>query len=68
MVFIMALGFYITPELLGGPRDYTVSRLIAVTIGQQLNWSFASAQAGILFAVTVIVMVIYQRVLGLDRM
>jgi putative spermidine/putrescine transport system permease protein len=68
MVFIMALGFYITPELLGGPRDYTMSRLIAVTIGQQLNWNFASAQAGILFAVTVIVMVIYQRVLGLERM
>lgn len=68
LVFILALGFYITPALLGGPRDITISRLIAIQVNQHFDWAFASALAGVLLVATLVCVVIYQRVLGLERL
>lgn len=68
LVFLIAIGFFITPALLGGPRDLMISNLIEVQVMELLNWGFGSALAFVLLAATTVLMVAYDRVLGLDRM
>jgi len=66
LVFILALGFFITPALVGGPGDL----MIAVLIQQQvdlLNWPFASALAVVLLAAAFLVFAVFMRVLGVER-
>jgi len=53
LVFIQALGFFVTPALLGGPRDTMISMLIELQISQLLNWGFAAALSSVLLIVTV---------------
>lgn len=67
LVFILALGFYITPALLGGRRDVTISMLIQQQV-TQLNWGFASALALVLLVVALVVYVIFVRLLGVERL
>ena len=43
MVFVQALGYYITPALVGGPRDQMVSYFVAFFVNERVNWSMASA-------------------------
>lgn len=67
LVFILAIGFYVTPALLGGPAD----TLIAVYIQQQvgyLNWGEATAMATLLLIMVVALLLVYERVLGMRRM
>src|SRR5262249_6376110 len=45
LVFIIALGFFITPALIGGPKQMMVSNLIEFSVRQVLNWPFAFALA-----------------------
>ena len=52
LVFVLALGFYITPALLGGPRDQMISQLIVEQVEQQLDWGFAAAMSVLLMAAT----------------
>ncbi len=54
MCFILSLGFYITPALLGGRRNVMLSNLIDFEVYQTLNWSFASALALVLLAATLV--------------
>jgi len=68
LVFIIALGFFITPALLGGPKDTMISLLIQTQIEDLLNWGLASALATILLINALIVFVIYNRFLGIDRL
>ncbi len=68
LVFIIALGFYITPALLGGPKDTMISLLIQAQIEELLNWGFGSALATILMIAALIVFVIYNRFLGIDKL
>lgn len=67
LVFILALGFYITPALVGGPRDLMISQLIAqqVTIN---NWAFASALAFVLLVVALAVYIAFTKLLGVQRL
>jgi putative spermidine/putrescine transport system permease protein len=67
VVFVVGLGFFITPALLGGGRVTTVSLLIEATITQTLNWGLASALAFVLLVSALIVLVPAMRVLSLDR-
>ena len=67
LVFIIALGFYITPALLGGPKDTMISLLIQAQVEELLNWGFGSALATILLICALIVFVIYNRFLGIDK-
>ncbi len=48
LVFVLALGFYITPALLGGPQDMMLGQLIVQQISQVLNWGMGSAIAMVL--------------------
>ena len=68
MVFIMAIGFFITPAILGGPRDTMIAQLIEQHVTLLLNWGFAFAAAFILLMFTIAVLLVYNRYLGLDRL
>jgi ABC-type spermidine/putrescine transport system permease subunit I len=63
LVFIVSLGFFITPALLGGPRQMMVSNLIEFSVRQVLNWPFAFALANTLLLGTLLLYAIYIRVL-----
>ena len=63
LVFVLALGFYITPALLGSPKDTMISAFIATRVQQQLDWGLASAMAMILIAVTLVVLFLASRVI-----
>lgn len=52
MVFIQALGYYITPALVGGPRDQMVSYFVAFFVNERVNWSMASALGLLLLILT----------------
>lgn len=54
MVFVMSLGYYITPALLGGSANMMVGELIAQLIQTLLNWGLGSAAAFLLLAVTLV--------------
>lgn len=66
LVFVLALGFYITPALVGGPRDMTISMLIAQEV-DLLRWDIASALATVLLLATLAALLAVSRVLSLDR-
>jgi len=68
LVFLIAIGFYITPALLGGPKQVMISNLIEVQVIELLQWGFASALAFVLLGATVLLMVLFDRFLGLERL
>lgn len=67
LVFVQALGYFITPALLGGSRVITLAMLIETQVVDLLNWPFASAIAMILLLVTVAIVVGFDRALGLEK-
>lgn len=68
IVFIMSIGFFITPALLGGARDVMIAQLIEQNVSLMLRWGFAFAAAFVLLALTVVILAVYNRFLGLDRL
>jgi putative spermidine/putrescine transport system permease protein len=68
LVFTLCLGFYVTPILLGTPKDMMISQLISQQIEDLLAWGFASAIAVVLLAATLILLAVYNRFVGLDRL
>jgi putative spermidine/putrescine transport system permease protein len=66
LVFILSLGFYITPALLGGQRDVMVSMLIQQQISQ-LKWGFGAALALILLILALGIYALFNRLLGVER-
>ncbi len=58
-VFILALGFYITPSLTGGPRDQMVSFYIAAFVKESLNWGMASALSVMLLGAVLLILSAY---------
>jgi ABC-type spermidine/putrescine transport system permease subunit I len=67
LVFILAMGFYITPALLGSPQETTISVYIQQQI-EELNWGEGTAMAVILVAIVVALFIVYDRLLGFDRL
>jgi putative spermidine/putrescine transport system permease protein len=68
LVFILAIGYYITPELVGGGGDQMVSHFIAIFTNQIINWGQAAAMAIVLLAAVAILYAIYSRFFGIDRL
>jgi putative spermidine/putrescine transport system permease protein len=68
LVFIIALGFYITPALLGGTSDVMIANLIDLQINALVNWGFGAAIAVILFGISLVIFYVYNRYLGLDQL
>lgn len=68
LVFVMALGYYITPALVGGPRDQMLSYFIAYYANQTTNWSMAAALSVVLLSLTVAVVAVFSRLIGFDKL
>jgi putative spermidine/putrescine transport system permease protein len=68
LTFILCLGYYITPALIGGPTDQMVSGFVALAMNQENNWSKASALGAILLTATLILYFVYNRLIGIDKM
>ena len=67
LVFILSLGFFITPALMGGPGDMMIAMLIEREVEITLNWSFASALAVVLLALTLVGFAGYNRIVRIER-
>ena len=65
LVFILALGFYITPALLGGLRDQMISQLIVQQIQQRLDWGFGTAMSVLLVGITFVILFVMSRAVRL---
>lgn len=68
MVFILCLGFYVTPAVLGGGKVTMVANRIATDIEIFFNWGAASALGVILFVLTITFLLIASRLMRLDRL
>jgi putative spermidine/putrescine transport system permease protein len=68
MVFVTALGFFIAPQLLGSPSNIMLAQVIIVQLEEALNWEFAAALSVVLLLATMLVLVIFDRVLGLSML
>ena len=68
LVFIVALGYYITPALVGGRTGQLISNLIAYHMQESLNWGLAAALGGILLLCVLAFYVVYDRVVGIARL
>ena len=64
LVFILAIGYYITPALVGGADDQLISYFIAFYTNQTLNWGMAAALGLVLLAVTLILYGVYTKLAG----
>jgi ABC-type spermidine/putrescine transport system permease subunit I len=67
LVFILALGFFITPSLLGGPKDTMIAMLISQQTSSLLNWPLAAALSAVLLTVTLVLYIVADRFAGLDH-
>jgi ABC-type spermidine/putrescine transport system permease subunit I len=66
LVFVLALGFYITPAMVGGPREITLSMLIAQQV-DQLNWAYAATLSAVLLATTLAIIAAIYRLPGVGN-
>jgi putative spermidine/putrescine transport system permease protein len=67
LVFLLSLGFFITPALMGGPPDVLLAMLVEREIELTANWGFGSAMGMILFLITAGGIIAYYRVMGFER-
>ncbi len=67
MVFIQALGYYITPALLGGASDQMISWFIAFYASRTVNWGMAAALSALLLVATAALFAAYARLAGEAR-
>jgi putative spermidine/putrescine transport system permease protein len=68
MVFVMSLGYFVTPALLGGTSNMMLAEMIAQMIQSLLNWGLGSAAAFILLAATMALYALQLRVVGAKRL
>jgi putative spermidine/putrescine transport system permease protein len=68
LVFVLSVGFYITPALVGGRTGQLISNMIAFHMTRSLNWGLAAALGAILLACVLVIYWLYNRVIGLDNM
>ncbi|MNE38248.1 Putrescine transport system permease protein PotH [compost metagenome] len=59
MVFVMSLGYYVTPALLGGAQNMMLPEFIVQQVQSFLNWGLASAAAALLIAITLALFYVY---------
>ncbi len=68
LVFILSIGFYITPALVGGSSGQLISNEIARHMLQSLNWSLAAALGGILLFIIIVLYWLFDKLIGVDNM
>ena len=68
LTFILCLGYFITPALVGGPADQLIANFISNYINTDLNWQMAAALSFIQLALTLGLFAVFARMFGIDRM
>ncbi|EQM67096.1 ABC transporter permease [Pseudomonas solani] len=68
LVFILSIGYYITPALLGSPNDQMVSYFVAFFTNTTINWGMATALGGMLLLATMVLYVVYSWLVGAGRL
>ena len=68
LVFIVAVGYFITPELVGGKDGQMIGNQIAYHLRKSLNWGLASAMGVILLVAILILYWVYDKIVGIDNM
>jgi putative spermidine/putrescine transport system permease protein len=68
LVFILSVGYYITPALVGGASGQLISNLIAFHVNKSNNWSLAAALATILLAAILLLYWLYDKLVGIDKL
>jgi putative spermidine/putrescine transport system permease protein len=68
LVFILAIGYYITPGLVGGDSGALISNLIAYHIQKSLNWGLAAALSTLLLLAVLALYWLYDRIVGIDNL
>ncbi|MEL6452659.1 MAG: ABC transporter permease [Pseudomonadota bacterium] len=67
LVFILSIGYYITPEIVGGTKGVFISNRIAYHISSSLNWGLAAALGSILLAAVLVLYWAYDKIVGIDN-
>ncbi len=67
LVFILAIGYYITPEIVGGTTGTFISNRIAFHISSSLNWGLGAALGAILLVAVLILYWAYDKIVGIDN-
>ena len=68
LVFILSIGYYITPALVGGQSGQLISNFIAYHMKSSLNWGLAAALGTILLFVVLSLYWFYNKIVGIDNM
>jgi putative spermidine/putrescine transport system permease protein len=68
LTFILSLGYFITPALVGGPADNMIAGFIDSTMNVENNWGKASALGFVLLTATLILYYVYNKLIGIDKM
>jgi putative spermidine/putrescine transport system permease protein len=68
LVFILAIGSYVTPALIGGRHDQMIAYFIAFNINQTVNWGLAAALSVFLLSTVLVLYLIYARIVGIGRL
>ncbi len=68
LVFIIAIGYYITPALVGGTKGTLISNFIAYHMQISLNWGLAAALGAILLGIVLALYFLYDKIVGIDNM
>lgn len=68
LVFVLNLGFYIIPSLMGSPDDMMVSQIIATQVNKLLNWNLASALSFVLLVVAMVLVIGVQKAFHIDKL
>lgn len=68
LVFVMGIGYFITPSLLGGSDDAMISQLIQVQVSKLLDWQFASALSVILLVISLAILYASRKIMKVDKL
>jgi mannopine transport system permease protein len=67
MTFLLAIGFFVTPALIGGPQQMMLATLVQQQVTELLNWPFAGALVGVLLIFVLALVLVFNKVVRLDR-
>lgn len=68
LVFILSIGFFITPALLGGAGDRMIGNMIELQVNELLNWEFGAALSFLLLAITMVIFLIWSRFTAFEQL
>ena len=67
LCFVLAAGAYVTPSILGGPRNYLFGNLVYDAVMGELNWPMGATLSIVLLVLLGAIAVVYSRYMGLSR-